>query len=83
MPGWRSGWTGFPICKGWHCRIVAGRNPNDLTLSFLITDVAVCDDKTGAEAPSASQFEDPVRRVNLVKGCAANIPCLTEPTVVH
>ena len=52
-------------------------------LSFLITDVAVCDDETGAEAPSASQFEDPVRRVNLVKGCAANIPCLTEPTVVH
>ena len=83
MPGWHSRWTRFPICKGWRRRIVAGRNPNDLALLFLITDVAVHDDETGAEALSASQFEDPVRRVNLVKGCAANIPCLTEPTVAH
>ena len=46
---------------------VAGRDPNDLTLSFLTTGVAVGDDETGAEASSIEpKFkEDPVRDIDV------------------
>ena len=47
--------------------VVAGRDPNDLTLSFLTTGVAVGDDETGAEASSIKPNfkEDPERSVNV------------------
>lgn len=47
---------------------VAGRDPNDLTLSFLTTGVAVGDDETGAKASSIEpKFKED--------------PCLAEPTL--
>ena len=46
---------------------VAGRDPNDLTLSFLTTGVVVGDDETGAEASSIEpKFkEDPVSSMDV------------------
>ena len=46
---------------------VAGRDPNDLTLSFLTTGVAVGDDEISAEASSIEpKFkEDPVRGMDV------------------
>ena len=57
----------FPFISDGVVGLVAGRDPNDLTLSFLTTGVAVGDDETGAEASSIEpKFkEDPERSVNV------------------
>ena len=59
---------GFPFIREIvGVRAVAGRDPNDLTLLFLTTGVAVGDDETGAKASSikAKFKEDPVREMDV------------------
>ena len=57
----------FPFIRDGIVGVIAGKDPNNLTLSFLTSGVVVGDDEMGAETSSIElKFKkDPARRVDV------------------